>query len=89
MAEVQAVRTANACVLPDRRQVSSRNGRFPAKRDQDRTRAYPVEVDEGTPDQMCEVACQLLFALAMAFNTITTDSAIASPQAKMRPRSHP
>ena len=27
-----------------------------------------VEVDEGTPDQMCEVACQLLFELAMALN---------------------
>ena len=31
-------------------------------------RRITVEVDEGTPDQMCEVACQLLFELSMALN---------------------
>ena len=46
MAEVQAVRAAmeregkTPVSFPDRRQVSSRNGRFPAERDQDRTQAY-------------------------------------------------
>ena len=27
-----------------------------------------MEVDEGTPDRMCEVACQLLFELAIPLN---------------------